>query len=365
MVGLYIHVPLCVQKCDYCHFYVIPEKQEYKDLLVESLKIEWQKYNNLKDIRSIYFGGGTPFLLGPKFIADILKDIPYDSDAEITIEANPESIDLKTIREYVSLGINRISIGIQSFSDKQLLSLSRKHNAAQAYDSVMTSFSGGFNNISIDLMYDIPGQTLHSWNKTLNKALELPITHVSIYNLVIEPHTVFFKYRDKIKKLLPDENTSLKMFTAMQEVLSDFQQYEISAFCKRGYHSRHNTGYWTGQNFIGLGPSAFSYWDGRRFRNKANLHYYGKCLREGKSPVDFEETLPPEKHIKEMLAVQLRLLEGVNLEKFQEQHGKIANATLRKIEDLIEQNLLQKYGDSVKLTKQGILFYDTIATEII
>ena len=365
MVGLYIHIPLCIQKCDYCHFYVIPAKQEYKKLLVESLKTEWQKYSHLKNIRSIYFGGGTPFLLGPKFLEEILKDIPFDSDTEITIEANPESIDLKTVKEYVSLGINRISIGIQSFSNDLLSSLTRKHNASQAFESVRTAFSGGFKNISIDLMYDIPGQTLSSWHESLNQALELPITHLSIYNLVIEPHTVFFKYREKIKKLLPTENTSLQMFTMMQEILSDFQQYEISAFCKRGYHSRHNTGYWTGQNFIGLGPSAFSYWEGRRFRNKANLHYYSRSLKHGKSTIDFEEKLSPEKHNTEMLTIQLRLLEGVNIEKFQKQHGKIADSTLSKIDDLIEQNLLQKDNDNVKLTKQGILFYDTIATEII
>jgi oxygen-independent coproporphyrinogen III oxidase len=353
--SIYIHIPFCLRKCGYCHFYSVVPRPEQIASFVQALKTEWQQYKNLfSDITSVYLGGGTPSLLHPSYIEEILADIPTNPSTEITIEANPDSI--KYLSDYRSLGINRISIGIQSLEDSLLLLLTRKHNAAQAIAAVEHAHKTGFDNISIDLMYDIPQQALHQWQNTLLQALRLPITHLSIYNLTIEPHTAFFKHQHKIQKQTPDEHTSLQMFEMAQQMTAQqgFQQYEISAFCKPGLSSQHNLGYWIRRNFIGLGPSAFSYLDGRRFQNTTNLSQYQDKLQHNTYPVSFEEKLPPAQHKKEMLAIQLRVLEGVNI-------SELENIP----PSLIKQNLLTIENNKIKLTQKGILFYDTIAEEII
>jgi len=200
-ISLYFHIPFCTRKCDYCHFYVLPDKEPWKVQLMEGLLLEWQRQLPLlqnKNIVSIYFGGGTPSLLGPERVATILEWIqetcPFSlQHTEITLEANPENVTLPLMQAYAAAGINRISLGIQTLSDSLLATLTRQHNAQRAIDAVWLTSQAGVKNISIDLMYDLPGQDLSSWEKTLSEAIKLPITHLSLYNLTLEPHTVFFK----------------------------------------------------------------------------------------------------------------------------------------------------------------------------
>lgn len=374
MVSLYFHVPFCTRKCDYCHFYVLPNREDLKVQYMESLWQEWEfRLPELigKNIATIYFGGGTPALLGAERINTILgwiKDsFSLDASAEITLEANPENVTLELMQAYREAGINRASLGIQTLHDPLLITLGRTHSAKKATEAVHLTAQAGLANISIDLMYDLPDQQLSQWESTLHEITTLPITHLSLYNLTIEPHTLFFKKKNDLLKRIPDEQTSLVMYQTAVDVLqaAGLNQYEISAFTKEDFASKHNTGYWIGRPFLGFGPSAFSYWQGRRFRNAANIRQYAKDLREGRSPVDFEEALDPDAMRRELLAIRLRLLEGVDLEKFQREYGLLQLETLNVLKDLQEQGFVWLDGSRTKLTRRGILFYDTVAVELI
>lgn len=343
---------------------------------MEGLKLEWEQHKKFligKQIESLYFGGGTPYLLGPPLIAEIIQwaasIIPESAlkEMEITLEANPENIEFHSLQEFRAAGINRLSIGLQSLDDSQLTTLSRRHSAIKGIQAIEMAYSIGFENISIDLMYDLPGQTLESWDSTIQKAASLPITHLSLYNLTIEPNTVFFKYRHSLQKRLPDDESSKKMFEMAcdQFETNHLHQYEISAFAKEKYMSRHNSGYWTGRPFLGFGPSAFSYWQGKRFRNVANLSKYIQALRNQSSPIDFSEQLPLEARQRELLAIALRLLSGVDLNAFESQYGPISVECLAVLKQLVSHGFLENTFQHYKLTKRGILFYDTVATELI
>lgn len=374
-ISLYFHIPFCTKKCAYCHFYVLPDKDPLKIQLMEGLRLEWEKRLPLlrgKNILTIYFGGGTPFLLGPPRIAEILDWIALDlhcdlQTVEITLEANPENISLELMQDYAQAGINRVSIGIQTLDEAILKALGRLHSPKTALNGVYTTAQAGIANISIDLMYDLPLQTKAIWKDTLDQIAELPIAHLSLYNLTIEPHTLFFKNQNQIRSQLPDEQASLEMYEAAVEKLEEkgLKQYEISAFAKGGAYSKHNTGYWKGRPFLGFGPSAFSYWEGKRLRNSANLSQYSKALKGGLLPVDFEERLAEEERKNELLAINLRLTEGVHLEEFQDKHGKLSQNTLENIKKLHNSGLISLDDEIVKLTKRGILFYDTVAVELI
>lgn len=325
-----------------------------------------------KQLVSIYFGGGTPALFGPSLLKKLLEKIhsivPFEFNRlEITLEANPENITKKLMQDYADAGVNRISIGMQTLDDDLLKRLGRTHNAQAALDAVHLTADAGISNLSIDLMYDIPGQTLLSWKNTLQQIRHLPITHLSLYNLTIEPHTVFFKYQEDLKKLLPDAECSTQMYKVAKEMFYEWglDQYEISAFTRNGLYSRHNVGYWTGRPFLGFGPSAFSYWQGRRFRNIANLNRYLKALKEGASPIDFEEELDPIRRRRELLAIGLRLREGVNCSAFESTHGALDAATHHTLRQLEESGFLVRSHNTVALSERGVLFYDTVATEII
>lgn len=375
-ISFYFHVPFCTHKCAYCHFYVIPDHEPFKQKYLESLKCEWDHWKGVLEgndyqIASIYFGGGTPSLLGPLAISEIIQWIKSSfslkETTEITLEANPENISLQLMRDFAIAGINRVSIGVQTLDSTLLHTLDRRHCPKRAIEAIHATFEAGIKNISIDLMYDLPGQTLSVWENTLAAAQQLPISHLSLYNLTIEPHTLFFKNREMIKKQLPDPEESLRMYQLAVSMLdqSGLKQYEISAFAKNDQTSNHNIGYWTARPFLGFGPSAFSYWEGKRFRNVAHLNRYYKALMEGDSPIDFEEKLAQKEKLRELLAVQLRLISGVDLALFQNRHGDLDREIFTVLEALEEALLLRKQENHLTLTQKGILFYDTVASELV
>ena len=325
-----------------------------------------------KKIVSIYFGGGTPSLLGPERLQAIIqwiqRDVGFDPmKTEITLEANPENITTQLMKDYASTGINRVSIGVQTLSESLLKKLERQHDAQKAIDAVSATLKAGIGNITIDLMYDLPNQTLEIWEETISKASQLPIQHLSLYNLTIEPHTSFFKHQEELQKTLPDPDISLKMYEKAQETLtaSGLKQYEISAFAREGYQSRHNTGYWKARPFLGFGPSAFSYWDSIRFRNIAHLRRYAYQLDQGKFPVDFKEQLDEQASLRELLTIRLRLCEGVHLVYFEGEYGQLDKETLKNIEQLENKGYIERNNEIIRLTKQGILFYDSVAVDLI
>lgn len=371
--SLYIHIPFCKRKCDYCHFYVIPDREQHKQLLLQALELEWQsllpKLPNGARLASIYFGGGTPSLFGPARVAKVLEWIGsfYSLDVEVTLEANPEEIDRSLIADYKSAGVNRISMGVQSLDDHELQQLTRRHDAKKALTAIDEILLAGITNLSIDLMYDLPSQTLSSWKNTLSKACSLPITHLSLYNLTIEPHTVFYKYKNQLTKSMPDQTTSFDMYTLAIEELEKkgLLQYEISAFAREGLYSRHNTGYWTGRPFLGLGPSAYSFWKNVRYKNVANINKYAQALQEGLSPIDTIDELPEEERKRELLVIALRLLDGVDIAHFERLHGALLQQTKTTLLELTENELFTTEESRIKLTQKGIYLYDSIAVALI
>ncbi len=336
---------------------MIPDRLAYQKLLKEALLLEIdrnQEHFKGRDILSIYFGGGTPSLFTS--IDEILRQLPAAS--EITIEANPEDASLERFAYFRSLGINRLSLGIQSLDARSLESLERIHSANKAREAIFLAKEAGFDNVSIDLMIDLPNQTEKSLQHTLAQLPGLPITHLSLYNLTVEPHTPFYKR----KVQTPPPELSLKLLELAIESVENIglKRYEISAFAKPGFESRHNLGYWTGREFLGLGPSACSYLHQERFQNIANLHRYARALKSNVSPVDFRERLPYPKNVNELLAIRLRLVEGVSLEEFE-----CPEETLQVLERLRSLGLIEKKNKQMILTKRGKLFYDTVASEII
>lgn len=371
-ISLYFHLPFCHKKCDYCHFYVLPDKDEFKSLLLDCLiqEIDQKRpFFEKKKVCSIYFGGGTPALAGPKFIQKILSylDICKLKDIEITLELNPENNDFEFIRDFYEAGINRLSIGAQSFNDTLLKKIGRTHNARAIEKAITNARKASFDNISIDLMYDLPGQTLLDWQETLQKAIQAEVNHISLYNLSIEPHTVFYKYRDKIRKQMPKPSLSIQMFEKAKAIFENgsYTHYEISAFCKNNQYSKHNIGYWLQRPHLGFGPSAFSFYEGERFQNIANLHKYSQKIRSQSPTTDFTEKLNPENHLKESLALHLRLLSGFEVPIFEERFGALLPILRKSLKQLIGKKLLIQSGTNLRLSKKGLLFHDEIASEII
>lgn len=370
-VSLYFHIPFCSKKCPYCHFYVTRHTKPLEDSLTKALcseiKQSAHKLHNRR-VPSLYFGGGTPSKLSISSLEKILQSLKDSSiditqNAEITLEANPEDLNFDYLKDLRALGFNRLSIGVQSLEKSSLALIKREHKVDQTIEGIHTAYKAGFSNITIDLMYDLPNQTLQQWRRTLANVKLLPISHVSLYNLTVEPNSAYFRQKEAIMKKQPKEETSLLM---LQEAVSALEslglhRYEISAFAKKECHSVHNTGYWLGRDFLGFGPSAFSFFEKKRFKNLNNLPKYIDLIEKNESPVDFEETLLKDDSLKEAFCVQLRMLDGINLEKFPKLPEDLQKALEKKIKD----NLLIQEGSIIRLSEKGILFYDDLAADLI
>lgn len=375
-VGLYFHIPFCKKKCPYCHFYVLPDDASLKDLLLEGFYLEWQKERSRfsgRTISTIYFGGGTPFLFGPKRIGQILdwihRDVVFSNvNAEITLEANPEHTTISLMREFATCGINRVSFGVQSFSEPLLHTLGRGHSPDRAYKAIDETVEAGISNISIDLMYDLPDQTVADWQNTLFQVSSLPIQHLSLYNLTFEPNTLFFKKKELFQPRLPDAEASAWMYEFAIEQLQrvGLKQYEISAFARPGYEAQHNSGYWQGKWFWGFGPSAYSDWEEHRFNHIPNLREYVKRLQTSISTIDCKEMLTLENRRRESLVLRLRLLDGVSLEILVKDWGPLEEHSMKEL-SLLEQEgfLYSPSADRIALTKKGIFFFNQVASRLI
>jgi oxygen-independent coproporphyrinogen-3 oxidase len=372
--SLYVHVPFCRRKCPYCHFYVLPYRDRDLAILDGALRAEWaMRHPQTSGLRlaSLYFGGGTPALVPPQTLASWIRlftaDIPCEPDLEITLEGNPEDLSASLLGAFAEAGINRLSVGVQSFVDEELRALGRAHSAQQAIETVHGAQIAGISNISIDLMFETPGQTLESWTSSLHQAMDLPISHLSLYNLTIEPHTAFDRRRTQLEPLLPSAEQGARMLeralaTTEQGV---FSRYELSAFCRGDKWSKHNTGYWLGRPFFGLGPSSWSFWGGRRFRNLPRLHRYAALVQEGLETVDETEQLPAAALRREMLAVQLRLVQGVDSSEFQKQWGEFDPGLQHDLKRLIRLGMLEDRHARLHLTERGQQLHDSVAAELI
>lgn len=317
-IGLYLHIPFCARKCAYCDFYSLTDltlADRYVDALTTQMTLlSGQMQHRLFD--TVYIGGGTPSLLGGKrmdaLFDAVLSRFSVSADAEITVEVNPATIDINDLRTFRQIGINRLSIGLQSANDGELSGLSRLHD----FDGFLATFksarAAGFDNLSVDLMYGIPGQTPDSLRETLSTVCNLFPEHISLYGLKVEPNTPFGRMGDTL--ILPDEEAQCEMYETAVELLTEhgYHRYEISNFAKAGCESRHNLRYWHGEEYLGLGPAAYSYLDGVRFSCPRDLPSYLAALEQGRLPAEIDrQIISGKEREKERIMLGLRLEEGV------------------------------------------------------
>ncbi len=371
MAGLYIHIPFCKQACYYCDFH-FSTSQKLKSDLVHALckELEMQR-DYLKDelLETIYLGGGTPSLLSGHDLEELFMAIHKNfsvTEPEVTLEANPDDLSAQKLDMLKDVGINRLSIGVQSFDDGILKFLNRAHSASDAFQCLDFARRAGFNNISIDLIYAIPGQDNNLWKKNMERVMALSPEHISAYTLTIEEKTVFGRQQKKgIFPTEPDEVAATQMEMLMEETgKAGFEQYEISNFCKPGFYSRHNSSYWQQKKYLGVGPSAHSYHGESRQFNISNNPLYIQSITQGKIPCQVE-VLSRANKINEYLFTTLRTMWGCNLnylrvnldyDLLKEKHQAIA--LLEKLELIYQQN------DLLILTKKGKLLADKIASDL-
>ncbi len=324
-LGIYVHVPFCRSKCQYCDFYSITAKDDklidgFTDAICAHIK-EAGALAPTYRVDTIYFGGGTPSFFGAEGMAVILaairRSFDVDSDAEITFEANPDSVSDKMLRRLRAEGFNRVSLGVQSDDDALLRKLGRPHTYAQATLAVQRIRKAGFRNISLDLMYGLPGQTLTAWQDTLQHVMSLNPDHMSCYGLKVEERTPMYAYKDICG--IPDDDTQADMYLTAVEMLKNrgYRQYEISNFAKKGLISKHNMKYWMGGEYLGFGPDASSDFAGKRFTFVRDVYAYIDALKHGGSIIADVQEVPPRERAGEYLMTRLRTTTGIQKEEYE------------------------------------------------
>ncbi len=371
MAGIYIHIPFCKTRCIYCDFYKETDESQM-DAFTEAICREaGLRRDEVKEpVRTIYFGGGTPSRLSRDHFEEIFKRLAalfqIDPDAEITLEANPDDLTGDYAKLLQGLPFNRISIGIQSFDDKELKFLSRRHSAQQAVSAVKHCRDAGFGNISIDLMYGLPGQTPEKWRENLIQACELDIEHISAYHLIYEKQTRLYTLLQRGRVQPATDETSREMFSMLIDMLAlnRFEHYEISNFARNGKYSAHNTSYWKNERYLGLGPSAHSYDGESRSWNVASLEKYITAIGAGELPQE-RERLTHSQQYNEFVLTGLRTMWGVDLLLLKEQFGQeMYDYCLQNARKFIRENLLTIKENSLILSREGIFISDGIMSEL-
>lgn len=359
MFSIYIHIPYCASKCRYCDFYSRGRSNsvpfEYISALLRELGAFYSAHGNIA-ADTVYLGGGTPSLLSVSQVQQILSSIKIAQNAEITIEANPDTVTLDTLRGYYASGCNRISFGVQSASDTQLLTLGRTHTAQQAYNALHLAHTAGFNNISGDIILALPSYTYKELNDTIALLHSSGFTHISSYLLKIEPNTVFGK---SPPPNLPTEDEAANFYLYAVDALAKYgyAQYEISNFAKNGFESRHNTAYWLGSDYLGLGAAAHSCVDNKRFYYSANI----QAFISGTAPIQDGEYTSAD-----YIMLHLRLTSGLNLTELKEKYGIIWGKEKQEFIAKLAANNMAVFNDNIlRLTPQGMLIQNSILCELI
>jgi oxygen-independent coproporphyrinogen-3 oxidase len=366
MAGLYIHIPFCKSKCGYCGFYSIPSIK-LKDRFLEALKAEIvarKDYLKGEKVATIYFGGGTPSLLSAEEIGSLLHHIrlhyPLAENPEITLEANPDTLSEEYLHALHNIGINRLSIGIQSFFDNDLQYLGRKHNAEHARNCIVWAKQAGFENLSIDLIYGLPTSNATQWNRNLDLFFEANIPHFSAYALTLEPNSILTKQIQLGKTMPVNEDDTLRDYEILcqRAEKEGFLHYEISNFCRRGIHSKHNASYWFGTPYAGFGPSAHSFDGTSRQWNVASVEKYldARLRDEG------HETLSPEQSYNEYVMLRLRTHWGIDLKWLKREMGEqFSSYCEQQAQPLIQQGKLTQTCEFLYLNDHQMLFADGVA----
>lgn len=372
MAGIYLHIPFCRQACAYCNFHFATSLR-YKDPMVQAIAKEailQKAYLQGAPIATLYFGGGTPSLLDAGEIAHLLHTIKEHytvlPHAEITLEANPDDITAAKLEGWKTAGINRLSIGVQSFFEADLQWMNRAHNAQQARACIELAQKKGFSNISIDLIYGTPGLRDEAWQQNVATALDLNIPHLSCYALTVEEKTPLHKQIARRQKPDVDNDQQARQFILLMQWLrsAGYEHYEVSNFALPGWRSQHNSSYWRGEKYLGLGPSAHSFDGVSRQWNIANNNIYLQHINNDKLPFE-KEVLTPEQQLNEHIMISLRTVEGLNLAIVKERWGVKVMREVEKQVMLLEQNgLLHIYGNQIQLTDEGMLRADGIAADL-
>lgn len=371
MAGLYIHIPFCASRCIYCGFYSTTQaniQDKYVDALCHEMTLRAKEHNKDMKISTIYLGGGTPSQLSHHNLHRLFQHIynvyDVDADAEVTMECNPDDI---TSHLFAELPINRVSMGIQTFSDDRLRFLHRRHNASQAIKAVDMLRNAGIKNISIDLMFGFPNETLSEWISDVRQAISLQIEHISAYSLMYEEGTPLGRMLEQGKVSEIDEELSLKMYDNLIDLLASkgYEHYEISNFAKisangKSYRSRHNSSYWHDIPYIGIGAAAHSYSDRKRSWNIANLTEYIKNINMGTLPSEIE-VIDDDTHYDDIVTTALRTKEGIDLKRL---NHKYRQYILREAEKHLSEGLLTIEANHLSLTRKGLYISDMIMTDL-
>ena len=366
----YVHIPFCTQICYYCDFSKVFIKNQPVDAYLEHLIQETRSYE-IGKLRTLYIGGGTPTALSAQQLAYLLTELPKVMDLseveEFTIEANPGDLDTDKIAVLKDSQVNRVSLGVQTFDNKMLKKIGRSHQEQDIYDNIRYLKQAGFDNISIDLIYALPGQTMDQVKENVAKAIDLDIPHMSLYSLILENHTVFMNRMRRGKLPLPKEELEAEMFEYIIEELekAGFEHYEISNFSKPGFESRHNLVYWDNAEYYGLGAGASGYVDGIRYKNHGPIRHYLEAVEAGKARIT-EEHLTLEEKMEEELFLGLRKKTGVSKARFEEKFGVSFDQRYGQVvASLTEQGLLVPDDKQVRMTKRGLFLGDTVAEKFI
>jgi oxygen-independent coproporphyrinogen III oxidase len=385
--SLYVHFPFCRHKCNYCDFYSIVElgnEPAFFDALFREIDIQAESsYFSNRTFSTLYVGGGTPSLISTKYLEPLItrlrKSFDFSNDAEFSFEANPGVILTNRLDAFKDVGFNRLTIGIQSFNDAELAFLTRIHSAKEAVQAIQLARDWGFNNIGIDLIFGIPGQTMATWRASLEEAIRLLPEHISMYGLTYEAQTPLWRLAQDKKIIKCNDDLERDMFLFGIDTLKNagYEHYEISNFARPGFRSKHNSSYWDGSSYLGLGPSAHSFSTEKRWWNVGDLSQYINKLKTDQIPVAGSEDIGSDEMLHELILLGLRRIEGIDLNLLQ-------RLTERSAEELIEQvvenigdidsvdsfakpgknALLTKVSDSLCLTQEGLLLYDSVCEEL-
>lgn len=362
-IGLYIHIPFCRSKCPYCDFFSMRGNQEkyqqYVDILKNNIRV-WSKKIN-KTVDTIYFGGGTPSVLGAEALCDILDTVKnhfnVSKNCETTFEVNPSSSLFFDFKKAKDVGFNRVSVGLQSANEAELRSLGRTHSKADVISTIELIKNAGINNISLDLMIGIPDQTIDSLKESIDFCIDMDIQHISSYILKIEENTVFYKRQEKLNLPDDDATSDLYLFAVKYLEQNGFKQYEISNFSKEGYESKHNLKYWKLDEYLGLGPGAHSYVNKRRF-------YFDRSMENFKNDIITDDGIGGTKE--EYVMLKLRLAEGISIDEFEKVFGRESVKDFNeKIRLYVEQGLMVNNQNKIAFTPKGMLVSNAILSDIL
>lgn len=372
-LGLYLHIPFCLRRCDFCAFYLELYREGEADEFVKALKQEIRLHASADDLagrafHTVYFGGGTPTVLKAAQLVEILRDlrqtIPLTTDCEITVEAHPGTITQPYLSELYDAGITRISFGAESMEDDDLVRIGRPGAVRQTIAAVQSAREAGFTNINLDLMYGLPRQSVEGWKQTLARCVELAPEHLSCYALTVEEGTRLRRDILLRRAEAPDESLQIAMDQTAQALLAEagYEQYEISNYAKPGYACRHNLLYWTNGNYLGLGPSAQSFVGGVRFGKTANLTAYHSALAHGQLPIEERKPLTEEERLRDAVIFGLRLVQGIPTQQLREHAANYGHK--KTLADLNDERLIEEDGERSRLSAQGRLHADTIAERL-